>query len=332
MDSQANAPTLDIVIVNWNAGEQLRSCLNSIPQARKTGFVVRKVVVVDNASSDASATDIQIDDIPLVVIRNQSNRGFGAACNQGAHDSEADYLLFLNPDTLLYSETLQESIRFMEAKEHSNVGISTVKLIDDCGETARCCSRFPSTGAFLAKMLGLPRILPNRFRDHFYLEWDHQDTREVDQVMGAYLFIRRHLFVNLGGFDERFFVYFEDVDISLRARQLGWRSYHNSQGRAYHKGRGTSEQVRAKRTFYSLRSRIFYAAKHFTLVSTTLLFVATLLLEPFSRVLLGLLRSRMSEIHETLKAYGMLYANLPGILRTIFAVPSRTIPATSPVR
>ena len=93
-------PSLDIVIVNWNAGDQLQRCLATIP-ANPDGYALSRVVVVDNASTDQSLAGLNMPGLPLKVIRNAENRGFGAACNQGAVDSHADYLLFLNPDTLL---------------------------------------------------------------------------------------------------------------------------------------------------------------------------------------------------------------------------------------
>src|SRR5438094_1323064 len=94
--------TLDIIIVNWNAGKPFRDCLLSIKNAKKSGFNLTRVVVVDNGSTDGSLDAIHTAGLPLTVIRNPENRGFAAACNQGAKESKADYLLFLNPDTRLF--------------------------------------------------------------------------------------------------------------------------------------------------------------------------------------------------------------------------------------
>src|SRR5271156_1399355 len=99
-------PSLDIIIVNWNAGSQLQQCLDSIRTANFDGFELLRVVVVDNASSDGSADHLPPGNVPLSVIRNTTNRGFAAACNQGAMDSSASYLLFLNPDIVLASDSL----------------------------------------------------------------------------------------------------------------------------------------------------------------------------------------------------------------------------------
>ena len=102
-------------------------------------------------------------------------------------------------------------------------------------------------------------------------EWNHEESREVDQVMGAFFLVRQKLFEEWGGFDERFFVYLEDVDFSSRARRVGWRSFYMAGVKAYHKGGGTSEQIKSTRLFYSLRSRILYSYKHFSCASATAL-------------------------------------------------------------
>lgn len=321
------SPSLDVVIVNWNAGGQLAECLASIGAALARDYELQRIVVVDNASSDGSAEALHFPTLPLTVLRNADNRGFAAGCNQGAAGSRADYLLFLNPDTRVYADTFDASIAFMESVKDRGVGISTVQLLDDQGNVARCCSRFPTTATFVAKMLALNQVLPRRFPDHFYSDWDHRDTREVDQVMGAYLLIRRAVFESLGGFDERFFVYFEDVDLSLRVRQAGWTSWHFAGAQAYHRGRGTTQQVRARRLMYSLRSRLLYACKHFDRVSAASLAGATLLLEPVSRVLNAVLRGNWSEIPQTMQGYLLLCGELPAVFRHTWNAGASSLPA-----
>src|SRR6185503_16033407 len=111
----------------------------------------------------------------------------------------------------------------------------------------RTCARFPTPGRFFAKMLGLDRILPGIFPSHFMTEWDHATNREVDQVMGAFFLVRRSAYEALAGFDERFFVYFEEVDFALRARARGWSTYYLTQARAYHEGGGSTKQIRPAR-------------------------------------------------------------------------------------
>ena len=305
---------LDIIIVNWNAGKQLYECLKSIEATFRNGFSLNRVAVVDNASTDGSADCLDNIDLPLVVIRNAQNRGFAAACNQGVKGSSADYLLFLNPDTRIFEDSLIKPLIFMEQPENHKIGIAGIQLVDETGRISRTCARFPTSAMFFAKMFGLDRLFPRYFPSHFMRNWNHGETSEVDQVMGAFFLIRRQLFKTMGGFDERFFVYFEEVDLSYRVHNISWKTVYFAGARAYHRGGGTSEQVKATRMFYSLRSRILYGYKHFGWFSATLLMAGTLFLEPLSRLALSIWKRSPTEAKETLKGFVYLWKNLHGMI------------------
>jgi len=309
-------PHLDIILVNWNAGNQLLECLLSIASTRKIGFTLDKVIIVDNASNDGSVdnlTKIGLD-FELILIRNKKNKGFAEACNQGADGSKADYILFLNPDTQLFLNSLSVPVDFMQRIENANVGICGIQLVDDKGEVSRTCAHFPMPSTIYWKMLGLDYIFPKIFQSNFMVNWDHGETREVDQVMGAFFFVRRSLFLKLEGFDGRFFVYFEEVDFSLRARQIGWKSLYITDAKAYHKGGGTSEQLKAMRLFYFLRSRILYGYKHFSRFEAIGVMLGSIFLEFLSRLLLSVMHRSTKEISEVFKAYSMLWTTLPKFL------------------
>lgn len=309
--------SLDIVIVNWNAGQQLRECLQSIATVDREGFELLRVVVVDNASADGSLDGLEKLRLPLTLIRNIENRGFAAACNQGAKDSKADYLLFLNPDTRLFANSLKVPLGFMESPNNKDIGIVGIQLVDEGGHISRTCVRFPTPVKLWVHMLGLNRVFSRLLPGYFMTDWDHRESGEVDHVIGAFFLVRRTLFQLLGGFDGRFFVYFEDLDFSLRAKLAGWRSFYLTAARIFHKGGGTSEQVKAKRLFYSLRSRVLYGYKHFGWWAATSLLLGTLLLEPLIRLVLAAARRSGRDIMETLQAYRMLIADLPAIFRVI---------------
>ena len=300
------ATSLDIIIVNWNAGAQLQECLNSIRLAARSRFELLRVVVVDNASSDGSANHLEVSGFPLTILRNDTNRGFAAACNQGALGSQASYLLFLNPDCILFEDSLEEPIRYLEEPEHELIGIAGIQLLDAEGAVTRSCARFPTPAHLISATLGLAHLSPLRFPDHRLREWDHLETREVDHVIGAFVLMRRALFERLGGYDEQFFVYLEDLDLSLRMRELGLKSVYLSSARAFHKGGGCSNQARATRLFYWLRSRTIFCRKHFGWAPAAGLTVATLLIEPLSRMAYAAAGGGVREIGATLKAYAML--------------------------
>lgn len=302
-----NLPQLvSIVVVNWNSGVQLRNCVDSI--AQYGAGLVEKTIVVDNGSLDGSDASVE-GLLNVTLIRTGTNLGFGKACNLGAHKAKSDYLLFLNPDAALYAESLPRALAYMQDPINVKVGICGVQLLDETGHLSRSCARFPSSLGFVAHAVGLDRLFPRL--GHFMAEWDHAQTREVDHVIGAFFMFRRAVFESLNGFDEHFFVYLEDLDLSYRAHQAGWNSVYLANTRAFHAGGGTSNQVKARRLFYSLRSRLLYAFKHFSWLGAVGVLLATLFLEPFSRSALALLRQSWSGLKETWAAYGMLWRWLP---------------------
>ncbi len=305
---------LDIIIVNWNAGILLRKCLDSITLTSREGYELSRVVVVDNASSDKSVTDLEDLALPLSILHNKRNLGFGAACNQGAKGSKADYLLFLNPDTRLFNKSLSEPINFMNKSYNQHVAVCGIQLKDDSGSIARSCVRFPQPGTFLNKILGLDKLDLGFLKTYKMHDWDHAESREVDHVIGAFYLVRRSVFNRLQGFDEQFFLYLEDLDFSYRVTQIGMSSFYLAEAQAYHKGGGTSEQVMAKRLYYSLQSRILYGFKHFSTKSALGLMFGTLLLEPLLRVVNALFKGSISMVKETMHGYAMLWVQLPMLI------------------
>lgn len=291
---------IDIVVVNWNAGEQLKVCLQSI--AQYGDGLVRSVVVVDNGSTDGSA-DVDIPGLPLTVIKAGANLGFGRACNLGASRAQAPLLLFLNPDAALLPDSLRPAVSFMQGAVGSDTGVVGIQLIDEQGHVQNHTTN---------------RAAPRTMFTHEQraVRFDHLRSRPVDHVIGAFYLIRKEIFRQLGGFDERFFVYLEDVDLSARVQDLGWQIHYLADARAFHKGGGTSDQVKAKRLFYSMRSRILYSFKHFPKRSALAVAGVTLLVEPFLRLARAVMRRSGNEARETIAAFAHLYKDIPAIARS----------------
>ena len=293
---------IDVVIVNWNAGQQLLECVQSVI-ANGAGLVA-KIIVVDNDSHDGS-------ELPLLamaqvhLIRAGANLGFGKACNLGAANSTADFLLFLNPDAQIGPKTLSRVDAFMQSDAAKKVGIVGVQLLEGSQHVARSCSRFPTPLSMISRASGIDLVFPRL--GSAMAEWDHKTTREVDHVIGAFYLIRRACFERAGGFDERFFVYIEDLDLSFRAKMSGWKTIYLADVQAFHAGGGTSSQVKAHRLFYSQRSRLQYAFKHFTIGGSLAVLLATLILEPPARILQAALRGSIQGVGEIARAYGWLW-------------------------
>ena len=308
-------PMVDIIIVNWNSGDYLYDCLSSITKSDRTCYLLDKVIVIDNASNDNSLAGIKKLALPIKIIANDVNMGFAYACNQGAKQGDSDYLLFLNPDTQLYQNSLNNAIAFMEEEQSkAKFHIMGIQLIDDDNNISRSCARFPKPSHFVNKILGLNMLFPKIFKSYTMTDWDHSYSREVDQVIGAFFLVRRSLFNQLGGFDERFFVYYEEVDFSLRAKKLNRYSYYSVDVKAYHAGGGTTSQVKSTRLFYSIRSRLLYCKKHFSFISFLIVLLITIVFEPISRMLLCILRQSCKEVFEVISAYLLLWRFIPSLL------------------
>jgi N-acetylglucosaminyl-diphospho-decaprenol L-rhamnosyltransferase len=290
--SRVPAARVDVVIVNWNAGAQLRACLETL--------------ATDNASSDGSAESIDPHGMALHVVRNPDNRGFAAACNQGARFGSADYVLFLNPDVRLESNSLDVAIEALDDPANRQAAIAGVQLYDEAGHTARNCARFPTPWTMVVRAIGLDRV--RMARSYVMDDWPHDTTRVVDHVMGAFYLVRRGVFAQLRGFDERFFVYLEDVDFSVRARAAGWHSLYLTRARAFHKGGGTSERAPADRLAYAVRSRLVYARKHFTAPGRIFVGLATLVIEPWVRIGRAAILGQSSGVTDVIRAYRQVFA------------------------
>ena len=306
------ASCVDVIIVNWNSGAQLRTCVESL-LVFGDGLIA-KIIVVDNDSKDGSV-DFLFKVPSVTLIRADRNMGFGRACNVGACEASSNYLLFLNPDTRVMPEALRIVCDYMNSEAATFVGICGVKLVDEQGRIHRHCARFPSWLTFVGLSVGVSKLLPRQLPSHVMTEFDHKTNHIVDHVIGAFYFVRRELYLKLQGFDERYFVYLEDLDFSFRANQADWLTFYLADATVIHKGGGVSEQVKAHRLFYSLRSRILYAFKHFKRSEAWLVTILTLVVEPFPRMLRAILHVSMVEARDILSGFVMLWRDFPGYIR-----------------
>ena len=295
-------PSISIVIVNWNASHYLNECINSI--IKYDDSFVKQIIVVDNGSTDNSIKEIK-NGTRCILIQAGENLGFGKACNLGAKHAIGKYILFLNPDAALYKKTLSILINFMEQSNNAKIGICGAQLFDESGNLGTSAARFPTLNVLAGKILGFNKFFPRFFPAHLMTAIELGESKNVDQVIGAFFLIRRNVFEQCQGFDERFFMYFEEVDLSLRAKNLGHLSYFLSEAKAFHKGGGSSENVKAARLFFSLRSRILYAKKHYSAVNYVFL-IALTAVEFMLRLAQSVVRRSWSEAENTILAYCQL--------------------------
>jgi N-acetylglucosaminyl-diphospho-decaprenol L-rhamnosyltransferase len=313
-------PVVDIVIVNWNSGPWLRECLRALADAKPARCRVTRVVVVDNASSDGSCDGLQPGEaLPLTIARNGVNRGFAAACNQGAAASRADYLLFLNPDTVPTAAALDGTIGLLQARAAESVKIAGVWLDNGGGPQTLWLKAFPTARTFMLQALGRQRrwqetiaIAPAPSLEGDAAADDPFGAIEVAVVGGAFLVIARALFEELGGFDERFFMYFDELDLCLRARRRGARAMIASRLRIYHQIGASTDRVPGKRLFYLLRSRLRYARTHFSAPQTVALAFLMFTSEPLLRLGRAAAGFGPDRLRDVLEGYARFAASLAG--------------------
>ena len=211
-------------IVSWNARDDLRACLRSLPDAAAKHII--ETVVVDNASTDGSPEMVASEFPDVCLLRSPINEGFGAGNNRALAGLDARYALLLNSDALPHPGALDELIRFADTRPAARIGIIGPKVLNPDGSIQYSCRRFPTFAAGLFRNVYLGRLFPGNkpAADYLMQDFDHAQIRDVDWVSGCALLIRRECLEEIGPLDaETFFMYCEDIDWCLRAHQAGWR-------------------------------------------------------------------------------------------------------------
>jgi len=294
---------IDIVIVNWNSNDFLQKCVLSIFNSNQFELV-STVIIIDNNSTDKSLHLLPLN-AKIHVVKNTENLGFAKACNQGFKLSKSNYILLLNPDAVLLENTIAASFDYIET--HNDVDVLGCQLLNESNQITPTCARFPKPINFVYHSLGLSKIWPKLFHPPTLMtDWNHQESRFVDQVMGAYMFMRKSVFEKAGYFDERFFVYFEELDFSLSLKNAGGKSFYHAGIQAIHTGMGTTESVKAFRLFLSLRSRLKYAKKHFSTFGFFTVAFFTYTIEFLMRFFQLALKGNLKETKNLAKGYWML--------------------------
>ena len=254
-----NAPLLSVIIVSVDTRNWLEPCLESLQ--KQDIFESIEVVVVDNGSSDGSADMVRQNFPAVKLIRLEKTVGFGTANNSGAELTTAPVLLFLNPDTRICEASLSDIL--LKFEEHPKCGVAGGAVFDDQGKPERSVGSYPSLISMglgrLLKYLPPARRTLGRFSNQHWVGYDK--PHRVNWVTGAYLWIRREVFNKVGGFDERFFMYCEDVDLCYRVRQLGLDVWFFPDAPIIHYGgRSPVPRPRRKLLFESL---LYFSNKHY---------------------------------------------------------------------
>ncbi len=252
---------VSVIVVSYNVREFLANLLKSLKLALKG--IDSEIIVVDNASEDDTVPYLKKNYPDLIVIENNFNLGFGKANNQAARIAHGEYILLINPDAVVEENTVREMLNFMKA--YPDAGAAGCKILNADGTLQKACRRsFPTPWVAFTKISGLSSIFPrSKIFGRYNLTYlDEGTVHEVDAISGSFMFIPRKVFQEVGGFDEDYFMYGEDLDLCYKIKEAGYRVYYNPstsiihfKGQSTRRGRinHTLEFYRAMRIFVDKR-------------------------------------------------------------------------------
>ncbi len=257
------APKVSVLIVSYNVKQYIIHCIDSINKSDYTGQI--EIIVVDNNSFDGSLDEIKSKMKSVICIQNDVNVGFGKAINQTARIASGKYYLILNPDTIIEESTISTFINYLE--KDNMIGMIGPKIVNSDGSLQKGSKRsFPTISVALPKLIGLDKLFPNsKWAGHYNLNYLNPDEiHKVDAISGSCMFIRSELFNKIGGFDEQFFMYGEDLDLCYQVHQLGFEVHYlpTTQIMHYQGESVKSAPYDSLNAFY--QAMILFSEKHFS--------------------------------------------------------------------
>jgi N-acetylglucosaminyl-diphospho-decaprenol L-rhamnosyltransferase len=235
----ASPAELALVVVNFDSGDHLRNCIAQLRPA--AGSTPVQLVVVDNASTDGSEAGVTEIDPEVLLLENSQNKGYGRACNQGFAATEAPFVCFLNPDIVPEPKSLSRMLQAIA--DRPEVGVLGPRLVNPDGSTYPSCRVVPKLGVAVGHAVFGLFSDGNRFtRAYKLMDVDHNSELVVEWVSGAAMLVRREAFEQVGGFDEGFFMYVEDLDLCARIREAGWKSLYYPGATMLHHVAGSSRR------------------------------------------------------------------------------------------
>lgn len=254
-------PSCSVIIVAYNSGSLLPVCLNSIQQA--LAKVHGEIIVIDNGSPYPLPESLKESYPDVHWMHSHENLGFGKACNRAAAQANSPYLFFVNPDTLVSTETFANLLGFIES--HPNAGVVGCKILNGDGTLQWACRRsFPSPMAAIYKTLGLAALFPQsrKFANYNLTFLDPNQEAIVDAVSGSFFCVRKVVYDQVKGFDEDFFLYGEDLDICYRIQQTGLQNYYTPISTIVH-FKGQSSKTRRVKSYVDFyQAMLIFARKH----------------------------------------------------------------------
>lgn len=254
---------ISILIVNYNTCRLTMDCLRSVYES-DTNYSY-EIILIDNHSRDDSVEQISREFPGVFLIANQDNTGFASANNQGIKVASGRYVLLLNSDTVVRKDTLETMISFMDGRP--DIGASGCKIILPDGSLDKACKRgFPTPAASFYYAFGFSRLFPDRPRFNGYQlgYLDPDQDYPVDCLVGAFMMLRRETIEQVGGLDEEFFMYGEDLDWCFRIKEAGWGIHYYPQTTIVHLKGGSARRRPFKIVYEFHRAMILFHRKHYS--------------------------------------------------------------------
>lgn len=270
-DKQMLPPRLSVCIVNWNTRDDLRACLQAL---RDHAFTrgTQEIIVVDNGSADGSAAMVRDEFRDVVLIANSTNESYARGSNQALARATGDRLLLLNPDARITAGALDELSAALDAD--SLLAAVAARLVGADGVTQPSVRGFPAPWPLLWDILRIARLFPRsrNFGAYRMRYFDYERPGPAPQPMASCLLIARRAYHTVGGMDERFPLYWNDVDWCLRAWEAGFRIWYTPEAVVVHSGGGTTRKVRRAAVWESHRALLRLYAKHYKARTPSLLY------------------------------------------------------------
>lgn len=254
---------LSIIIVNYNVEHFLEQCLLSVRKACEK--IEAEVIVVDNASVDGSVEMVKEKFPEVLLIANSDNRGFSKANNQGIEESKGEYVLLLNPDTVVEEETFGTCVEFMDKQQ--DCGGLGIRMVDGKGDFLPESKRgLPTPEVAFYKIFGLSALFPRskRFGRYHLGYLDEYETHEVEILSGAFMFMRKSALDKVGLLDEEYFMYGEDIDLSYRLIKGGYKNFYLPEARIIHYKGESTKKTSVNYVFVFYNAMRIFARKHFS--------------------------------------------------------------------
>ena len=252
-----------VIIVNYNVEFFLEQCLNSVQKALEN--VSGQVFVIDNNSIDGSVEMVERKFPQFNLIANKDNKGFSKANNQGILLADAEYILLLNPDTVVEEDTFSKVIEYMDA--HPKTGGLGVRMLDGKGQFLPESKRgLPSPAVAFYKIFGLSKLFPKskKFGQYHAGHLSEFETNEIDILSGAFMLMRKEAIDKVGLLDEAFFMYGEDIDLSYRIQKGGYNNVYFPETRIIHYKGESTKKSSVNYVFVFYKAMIIFAKKHFS--------------------------------------------------------------------